>query len=101
MPDILTAALLAVPIMAGAAYLLRKYPRETFILASEGGLYALAVFGYMALTLVLVPLTAPAWLQVLSIISFTALGLGLAPTTARRIIRRLNAANAEQEGESE
>ena len=37
MTDILITAVLAAPILAGAGYLLRRYPRQTAILATEGG----------------------------------------------------------------
>ena len=92
MSTILTVILLSVPIVGGAGYLLRYYPRQTVIIAGEATLYAVTVFGYLALTLVLVPLTAPIGLQVLSIASSTALALALAPGLARRLARRLRAA---------
>ena len=92
MSTIVTATLLSVPIVGGAAYLLRHYPRQTVIIASEATLYAVAVFGYLTLTLVLVPVTAAGWLPVLSLTSFTAVALALAPSFSRRIIRRLDAA---------
>ncbi len=92
MSTILTAALLSVPIVGGASYLLRRHPHETAIIAGEAALYAVPVFSYMALTFVLVPLTAPVWLQVLSLASFAALATALAPICARRMSRRLDAA---------
>ena len=73
--------------------LLRHYPRQTAILAGEALLYAMPVFGYLALTVVLVPVTEPAWLQVLAVLFFAAAGIGLAPVCARRAARRLTAAD--------
>ena len=103
MSTILTVTLLSIPIVGGAGYLLRHYPRQTVIIAGEATLYAVPVFGYLALTLVLVPPTAPVGLQVLSIASGTALALALAPIFARRIARRLQAVEEstlrEQRGE--
>lgn len=96
MLDILIATLLTIPIVAGAGYLLRQYPRQTIILASEAALYAAPVAGWMAITLVLAPATAPVWLQVLSVASFAAVALGLAPYAARRMVRRLTTAEAER-----
>ena len=92
MRTILIATLLGVPIVMTTIYLLRHYPRQTAILAGEALLYAVPLFGYLALTLILVPVTEPAWLQVLAILSFTAVSIGLAPVCARRGARRLIAA---------
>ncbi len=92
MPDILTAALLAVPIVAAAAHLLRKYPRQTVILAGEAARFLVPVSACMVLTVVLVPVTAPVWLQILATASFLAVTLAFVPSTARRIAGRLEAA---------
>ena len=102
MPTILIATLLCVPIVMTTIYLLRHYPRQTAILAGEGLLYAVPVFGYLALTLILVRVTEPAWLQGLAVLSFTAVSIGLAPVCARRVARRLFAAeDAERSQEEE
>ena len=88
MSTILAAALLSVPILAAAGYLLQRYPSQTLIVVSKGALYAALLFGYLALILIL----GPVWLQILWLVSFTAMmALVLAPTYARRIIRRLEA----------
>ena len=103
MSTILTVTLLSIPIVGGAGYLVRYYPRQTVVIAGETTLYAAPAFGYFALTLVLVPPTAPVGLQVLSIASVTALTLALAPIFARRLARRLQAVEEtrlpEQRGE--
>ncbi|MCY4637917.1 MAG: hypothetical protein OXG04_26065 [Acidobacteria bacterium] len=92
MPDILTAALLAVPIVAAAAHPLRKYPRQTVILAGEAARFLVPASAYMALTVVLVPVTAPVWLQILATASLLTVALAHVPSTARRIAERLKAA---------
>lgn len=92
MSTIISTALLCVPIVGGAAYLLRQYPRETIIIATEIGMYATPVIAYAAVTWRLVPVTEPIWLQVLALLSCTAVTLGLAPIFIRRTTRRLIAA---------
>ena len=92
MPTILIATLLCVPIVMTTIHLLRHYPRQTAIIAGEGLLYGVPLFGYLALTLLLVRVTEPAWLQGLAVLSFAAVSIGLAPVCARRIARRLIAA---------
>ena len=97
MPDILTAALLAIPIVASAAHLLRKCPRQTVILASETARHLAPVSAYLVLTVGpgaseragLAASPSP-------VISYTALAVRLTPTTVRRIVTRLNAANDEE-----
>ena len=92
MSTILIATLLGVPVVVTTTCLLRHYPRQTAILAGEGLLYAVPVFGYLALTLILVRVTEPAWLQGLAVLSFAAVSIRLAPVWARRVARRLIAA---------
>ena len=92
MSTILTATLLSVPIVGGAGYLLRQYPRETIIVATEIMMYATPVIAYAAVTMRLVPVTEPIWLQLLAMLSCTAVTLGLAPTFVRRTTQRLIAA---------
>ena len=97
MTDILITAVLAAPIVAGAGYLLRRYPRQTGVIATEGGMCATVAAGYMAATFWLVPLGSPMWQQVLSVLSFTAIALALAPVCASRIARRLDALDKPHE----
>ena len=97
MTDILITAVLATPILAGAGYLLRHYPRQTAIIATEGGMYAAVTAGYMAATFWLVPHDSPIWQQVLLVLSFTAVAIALAPVFTSRIIRRLNALDKTRE----
>ena len=92
MSTILIATLFGVPIVITTTYLLRHYPRQTAILAGEAALHAVPVFGYLALSVVLVPATGPAWLRILSVLSVIAVSIGLAPICARRTARRLRAA---------
>ena len=92
MYTILIATLLGVPVVITTTYLLRHYPHRTAILAGEAVLYAVPVFGYLALTVVLMPAAAPSWLRILSVLSVTAVSIRLAPTFARRTARRLMAA---------
>jgi len=92
MSDILTAAVLSVPSVASAGYLLRHYPRQTIIIASEGFLYTLPVFAYLTLTLTLVPPTAPFWLRTLTVASYMAVAVAPTPVVAGRIARQLQAA---------
>ena len=92
MSDILTSALLSIPSVASAGHLLRHYPRHTVIIAGEGCLYTLPVLAYLALSLTLVPPTAPFWLRTLTVASYMAIALTPAPVVARRITRRLQAA---------
>ena len=91
MTEILITAVLAAPIVAGAGYLLRRYPGQTAIIATESGMWAAVAAGYMATTFWLVPRDSPRWQQVLSVLSFMAVALTLAPLFANRIVRRLNA----------
>ena len=97
MTQILITAILVAPIAAGAGYLLRRYPGQTVIIATEGGMCAAVAAGYMAATFWLVPLGSPVWQQVLSVLSFTAVALALAPVFASRILRRLNALDKTRE----
>ena len=92
MSEILVAALLTIPIITATTYLLRCYPRQTIIMVSEGLLYGVPVFAYLALMLVLAPIGSPIGLQVLSMVSFIAVALAPVPVIARRITRRLQAA---------
>ena len=92
MCTILTAALLSVPIVGGAGYLLTRFPREMVILASEGLLYTVPVAAYMTLTFTLVPPTAPFWLRVIAVLSLMVFAVTLVPVIADRITRRLQAA---------
>ena len=100
MTEILITAVLATPIVAGAGYLLRRYPGQTAIIATEGGMYATVTAGYMATTFWLVPLGNPIWQQVLSVLSIAAVALALAPLFASRILRRLNALDETREPEA-
>lgn len=92
MSTILIATLFGVPIVMTTTYLLRQYPHQTAIVAGEAALHAVPVFGYLALSVVLVPATGPACLRMLSALSVIAVSIGLAPICARRTARRLRAA---------
>lgn len=91
MSETLTAVLLTIPIIATATYVLRYHRRGFIILTGEGFLYCTAVYGYLWLTLTLVPRTAPTTLKVLATISILTVAVSVAPVTARRISRRLEA----------
>lgn len=101
MSTIFIATLLGVPVIMTSTYLLRHYPRQTAILAGEALLYAVPVSGYLALALILVRVTEPAWLQGLAVLSFAAVIIGLAPVCARRVARRLIAAEYAERSQEE
>ena len=101
MSTILIATLFGVPIVMTATFLLRHYPRQTAILAGEATLHAVPVFGYLALTVVLVPATGPGWLRMLSVLSVIAVSIGLAPRCAKRTARRLRAAEEAERSQKQ
>lgn len=88
----LTVMLLYGPIVATAAYLLRYNRDEGVIVASELALYVVLTLGYLKLAMTLVPANEPSWLQAAGFLSFAAVATGLMPVAARRMSRRLTAA---------
>ncbi|MYH30454.1 MAG: hypothetical protein F4018_01295 [Acidobacteria bacterium] len=91
-PEILAATLMTIPIAAGAACLLRRYPHQTAVMATEGLLYCVPVYGYLALMLTLADAGSPVGLKVLSMGSWLTVALGTLPLTVRRVARRLKTA---------
>ena len=94
MTDLLTAAVLLIPIAALLVHHLRVRPRKVLAIAIEMGWYAAALIAAMWAALTLVPGTAPLALQLLAGVSYLAVAGLLSPIMTRRLTRRLTALDA-------